>query len=222
MLTYSQWDRRHRILATVSYHQDWGGGFFTDLGVFYNGQSGRPFSYMISGDVNGDGRTDNDLFYIPRDANDIILTNSAGTADLPKTDVAYTQLMSFVNSDKYLSANKGKISDRSGPREPWAHSIDLRLAQDIPLVAQHSLQITVDILNVLNLLNSDWGWIKNTGVNQTVNVVSFKGLEKTVGPDYGKPRYALTLPGSNASPAPFLPDNILSRWQMQLGLRYMF
>jgi outer membrane receptor for ferrienterochelin and colicin len=222
VLTYSQWDRRHRLLAAVSYRQDWGSGFITDLGIFYNGQSGRPFSYMVSGDVNGDGRTDNDLFYIPRDASDIILTNSAGTADLPKTDIAYAQLASFINGDTYLNANKGKISDRSGPREPWAHSIDMRLMQEIPIVGEHHLEITVDILNVLNLLNSDWGWIKNTGVNQTVTVVSFKGLEKTLGPDYGKPRYALTLPGSNVNPTPYLPDNILSRWQMQLGARYTF
>lgn len=220
-LTYSQWDRRHRLMAAVSYRQDWGSGYITDIGVFYNGQSGRPFSYMVTGDVNGDGRSDNDLVYIPRDANDIILVSSTN-AVLPKSDIAYTQLMSFINSDTYLSANKGKISDRSGPREPWAHSVDMRLTQDIPVIQGHTIELTVDILNVLNLLNSDWGWIKNTGVNQTVSMLTFKGLDKTPGADYGKPHYALTLPGSNTAPAPFLPDNILSRWQIQFGARYTF
>ena len=205
-----------------SYRQNWGDGFITSLGVFYNAQSGRPFSYMVSGDVNGDGRSDNDLAYIPSDANDIILTNSAGVV-LPKTDAAYGQLMDFVNADAYLTENKGRISERSGPREPWAHSIDLRIAQEIPTFPGHHIEITVDILNVLNLLNSDWGWIRNTGVNQTVNMLTFKGLEKTVGADYGKAKYQWTgLKVTDGVADPFQPDNILSRWQMQLGIRYTF
>ena len=63
---------------------------------------------------------------------------------------------------------------------------------------------------------------KSTGVNQTVSMLTFKGLDKTPGADYGKPHYALTLPGNNAAPAPFLPDNILSRYQIQFGARYTF
>jgi len=221
-LTYSQWDRRHRFMANLGYRQDWGDGFITNFGVFYNAQSGRPFSYMVSGDVNGDGRSDNDLAYIPRDANDIILTNSAGVA-LAKTDAAYGQLTDFVNADTYLTENKGRISERSGPREPWAHSIDLRIGQIIPTFPGHHIEITVDILNVLNLINGEWGWIRNTGINQTVNMLTFKGLEKTVGADYGKAKYQWTgLKVTDGAADPFQPDNILSRWQMQLGIRYTF
>ncbi len=224
-LTYSQWDRRHRILGAVSYRQDWGGGFITDVGFFYNGQSGRPFSYMVSGDVNGDGRSDNDLAYIPRDANDILLTNSSSApfTVLPKTDAAYSQLMAFIDADSYLKDNKGRISERSGPREPWAHSLDMRISQDIPTFGTQKIQLTLDLLNVLNLLNSDWGWIKNTGVNQTVNLLTFKGLNKNVGADYGKPIYQWTgLKVTDGKADPFQPDNLLSRWQMQLGVRYTF
>jgi hypothetical protein len=221
-LTYSQWDRRHRILGAVSYRQDWGDGFITDIGLAYNGQSGRPFSYMVSGDINGDGRSDNDLAYIPKDANDILLTNSSGTV-LAKTDAAYSQLMAFIDADSYLKDHKGQISERSGPREPWAHTLDLRINQDIPTFRGQKIQLTLDILNVPNLLNSEWGWIRNTGVNQTVNLLTFKGLEKTVGADYGKAKYQWTgLKVTDGKADPFQPDNILSRWQMQLGVRYTF
>ena len=220
-LTYSQWDRRHRILGGLTYIQDWGGGLRTTVGFFYNGQSGRPFSYMVSGDVNGDGRSDNDLAYIPKDANDIILVNASNVV-LPKSDPSYTQLMAFIDADSYLKDNKGRISERSGPREPWAHSLDMRLTQEIPTIAGQKVEITLDILNVLNLLNSDWGWIRNTGVNQTVNILQFRGLDKTVGPDYGKPHYQwLGLKVTDGVADPFQPDNILSRWQMQLGIRYI-
>jgi hypothetical protein len=221
-LTYSQWDRRHRILGGFAYAQDWGQGYKTTVGLFYNGQSGRPFSYMVSGDVNGDGRSDNDLAYIPKDANDIILVTSAN-AVLPKTDAAYTQLTDYINADSYLKDNKGRISERSGPREPWAHSIDMRINQEILTLGGQKIEVTLDILNILNLLSSDWGWIRNTGVNQTVNLLTFKGLDKRVGADYGKPHYQWTgLKVSGDKANPFQPDNILSRWQMQLGVRFTY
>ncbi len=221
-LTYSQWDRRHRILGAVSYRHDWGGGLATTLGLFYNGQSGRTFSYMVNGDVNGDGRSDNDLAYVPNDANDILLVTSAGVV-LPKTDAAYSQLFSYIDADPYLKDNKGRISERSGPREPWNHSVDLRINQEIPTFAGQKVEITFDVLNVLNLLNSDWGWIWNAGINQTVNLYTFKGLEKTAGPNYGKPKYQWAgLPVTDGKANPFVADNILSRWQLQLGLRYTF
>ena len=220
-LTYSQWDRRHRVLGVLTYRQEWGvTGLATSVGLFYNGQSGRPFSYMVSGDVNGDGRSDNDLVYIPKDANDIVLVNAAGSV-LPRTDAAYTQLFAYIDADSYLKENKGKMSQRSGAREPWAHQIDFRLTQEIPTIAGQKFELTLDILNVLNLLNNEWGWIKNTGLNQTVNMLQFRSFETAAGPDYGKARYTwLALPVKDGKANPFTNDNILSRWQMQFGIRY--
>ncbi len=214
-LTYSQWDRRNHVLASLSYRFDWGTkDLATTVGLYYNGQSGRPFSYMVVGDVNGDGRSDNDLVYVPRDANDIILVSSTGTV-LPKTHSDYQALFDFISRDSYLSEHKGQMSARSGAREPWSSSVDLRIAQEIPVVAGHKVEVTVDILNLMNLLDSGAGWVRNTGANQTVNLLQFRSFETTPGPNYGKPRYQwLGLTD------PFQPDNILSRWQMQLGLRY--
>jgi hypothetical protein len=221
VLSYSQWDRRHRILATVSYRHDWDwNGLATTVGLYYNGQSGRPFSYMVSGDVNGDGRSDNDLVYIPRDAYDIILTNAAG-ARLPRSNAAYGQLMAYIDGDDYLREHKGQMSQRAGPREPWAHQVDLRISQEIPTIAGQKFEITLDVLNVLNLLKSNWGWVKNTGLNQTVNMLQFRSFETAAGADYGKPRYQwLGLKNTDGIADPFTPDNILSRWQMQFGIRY--
>ena len=215
-LTYSQWDRTHRFMLAVSYRHDWtGNGVATSFGLFYNAQSGRPFSYMVNGDINGDGRSDNDLAYIPRDANDVILMNSAGSAVLTdKNAKEYVDMMNYINGNSYMKEHKGQISERSGPREPWAHTVDLRLNQEIPTFDGQKIEITLDILNVLNLLNSDWGWVRNTGVNQTVNFMRFHSIE-TTGPDAGKPRYQWT-----GASSPFVADNLLSRYQMQLGIRY--
>ncbi|MEK9135996.1 MAG: hypothetical protein AAB393_02635, partial [Bacteroidota bacterium] len=192
-------------------------GLATTIGVFYSGQSGRPFSYMVDGDVNGDGRSDNDLVYIPRDASDILL-DSATTA-LPTTHAAYAQLLAFIEGDDYLKANKGKMSERSGPREPWSHIVDLHFGQEIPTFSGQRIELTFDILNVMNWLNREWGWVKTTGVNQTVNLVQFSRIETAAGPNRGKPRYRW-LGVSD----PYQPDDInnVSRWRAQFGIRYTF
>jgi len=228
-LTYSQWDRRHRILASVSYRHDWEwNGLATSIGVFYNGQSGRPFSYLVSGDVNGDGASGNDLAYIPRNANDIILMSGSAATDtvLPKSHPDYARLMAFIEGDDYLNENKGRISERMGPREPWSHQIDMRISQEIPTISGQRIELTFDILNVLNLLNGDWGWVRNTGANQNFNLFTFHSLETTPGADYGKPRYALSSSAkvTDGKADPFLPDDLqparVSRWQLQFGIRY--
>ena len=51
------------------------------VSMYYSGQSGRPYSLNFSNDINGDGRTTNDLLYLPRDANDVILRNGTAAAE---------------------------------------------------------------------------------------------------------------------------------------------
>ena len=214
-LSYSQWDRRHHVLASLSYRHQWGmDGLATTIGLYYNGQSGRPFSYMVVGDVNGDGRSDNDLIYIPKDVNDIVLVSSTGTV-LPKTHGDYKALFDYIEADEYLRENKGKIADRSGPREPWSSTVDLRIAQEIPTVPGHKVELTFDILNLMNFFDNGAGWVRNTGSNQTVNLMQFRSFETAAGSDYGRARYQWL-----GVTDPFQADNILSRWQMQFGVRY--
>jgi hypothetical protein len=216
VLSFSVNDRRHRILAALSYSLDWNfRGLKTNFGIFYNGYSGRPFSYVVNGDVNGDGEIDNDLVYIPRDVNDIILVSSTG-AVLPKDDAAYASFFSYIENDEYLSENRGSMSERNGAREPWSHQIDLRLSQEIPTFTGHKVEVTFDILNVLNLFNREWGW-QQTVPNQNAFLLGFHSLETEAGNNYGRPRYTWGNPGD-----PNQPMNIESRWQAQLGIRYTF
>ncbi len=213
VLSYGDNDRTHRIFGTASYRHDWGWrGLATTVGIFYNGLSGRPFSYIVDGDVNGDGLSDNDLSYIPTNADDIILVNSGGTV-LPKDDAAYSGLMNYINGDDYLKDNKGKIAERNAARSPWSHQIDLRINQEIQTFSGHKLEFTFDIINVANLLKDDWGWVK---LANDTKLLKFHSVQPT-GVDAGKPRYQW-LPFSD----PAIPSNLASRWQAQFGMRYTF
>lgn len=66
-LSWSMFDVRNRIVASVSYTKEYAKHFATTVSLFYNGQTGGRYSLLYSKDLNGDGYG-NDLLYIPTDA----------------------------------------------------------------------------------------------------------------------------------------------------------
>jgi hypothetical protein len=117
--------------------------------------------------------------------------------------------------DDYLSKHRGEIAERFGAVNPWYNNLDLRILQDLGLYSgakKHTLQLSLDLLNVGNLLNSDWGVRKvaNPAATSPLTLVQFNSS--------GAPVFNFTGPSST-----FIDDpDLLSRWRAQLGLRYFF
>lgn len=201
-LVYSNFDRRHRIVFAATKKLNILKGCPTLISIFYNGNSGSPYSSRYTNDYNGDGRS-NDSIYVPRDSSDIILN-----------DGKYAELDAFIEGDPALKANRGKILPRNASREPWFHGIDLKLAQQLrlPSLKAHKLEISIDILNLLNLFDADWGVYKYIDFDDTP--LTYKGLNKE-----GKPTF--TFNGRNPDKR-YLINQALSRWRAQLGVRYSF
>jgi hypothetical protein len=205
VLTTSNYELKHRVFVGVSYAADLiATNFTTTISLFYNGQSGRPISYTYSSygsDINNDGSRSNDLIYIPTD-NDpkIILTGS------------WDKVNAFINSDDYLKSHRGQIAVRNGSREPWINNLDFKISQKLPVYGRHTFEISLDILNVLNLLDKSWGYVQTVS-NQNNTSFTYHGIDATT--------QKAKISFSNVT-TPFQNDNILSRWQMQLGARYTF
>jgi len=214
-LTWSNYDVRHRIGAAISYTFHFLENAPTSLGLFYGGRSGRPYSSTYNSygnDANGDGSYGNDLIFVPLSLNDVIMVTDAGVK-LPDQTAAWNEFNAYIESDPALFAARGTIIQRNASREPWFHGLDARLAQDIPIpgLKEHRLQITLDIVNVLNLLNSDWG--KSWYVYQQNDTpIYFKGIDAATGKQ--KISYSTTNHFSLSQSG--------TRWQAQLGLRYSF
>src|SRR5207342_3111843 len=121
-LARSNYDPGQRVNLAVSYDFKIGRVGAT-ASLFYNGQSGRPYSFVFNGDANGDGRTGNDLLYVPSGPDDVIIRN--GT---------WEQLDAFIAGDDALSGHRGQILPRNAGRAPWSNAMDLRLAAKIPTV----------------------------------------------------------------------------------------
>ena len=215
----SSWDRTHRIFGSLAYSYDWAQDMSTQVSLFYEGQSGRGYSYIVSGDANGDGEADNDLAYIPKDISDISLVATATGAVLPTTDASYAAMMSFIDADEYLKTRKGMFAERNAAREPWYNMLDLNVTQSLPVPAiGGKLDLYFNLMNVLNFLNDQNGWVKQVP-NQSSYLFTFGSFNATT----NKSTY-IWRGLKNASPSedPYSPSDLGSRWQAQLGMRYTF
>lgn len=218
-LSWSEFGQRHRIVGTASYSRSWSSRYKTQLGMFlevaegnrFAGAGGNRYSFIYSGDVNGDGYGGNDLIYIPRDQSDILL-DPMGTVTAQEQ---WNRLNAFIEQDSYLKKHRGEIADRFGAVNPWYSDIDLRILQDIGLnrgSTRHTFQVTLDVLNVANLINSDWGVRKVASASATspLTLVRFNSA--------GAPVFNFTGPDKTYVDDP----GLFSRWRAQLGVRYLF
>ncbi|MCH8033585.1 MAG: carboxypeptidase regulatory-like domain-containing protein [Bacteroidetes bacterium] len=223
-LSYSEFGNRHRITGVAIYTQVWSENLATHFGLFlevgegnrFAGAGGNRYSFIYAGDVNGDGSSVNDLIYIPRNQSEIKFSENDVNGDFFATeDAQWAAFNSFIEQDDYLKEHRGEIADRFGAINPWFFNIDLRVMQDFSLLSgntRHTFQISLDILNVPNLLNSDWG------VRQVANSLATSPLE-LIGFSEGDPTFNYK---SNLTET-FVDDpGLFSRWQIQLGLRYFF
>jgi hypothetical protein len=201
-LATSVFDPGHRISASVSYEAPVVMGSTITISAYYSGQSGRPYTLAYFGDVNGDGRTGNDLLYIPASASEVAFTG--GTFD---------DLLNFVRADSCLAEYVGKIIPRNACRGPWANNLDARINVGLPF-KRVKAEITLDILNVLNLLNKDNGQQRYATFNeiQPVTPVLSNGQITT---------YNIAFMTASSF-TKFQTDDLRSRWQMQLGGRIRF
>lgn len=152
-LTRSDFAIKHRYVFSATYTAHWMEQAPTIFGLYYNTRSGRPYSNTYNGDVNGDRQTFNDLIYVPTGPDDINLTTNN-----------WDLLNRFIEEDPDLRNSRGKIVSRNGSTEPWNTQLDLHIAQDIP-IGSTKLQLSLDIQNVGNLIDSDSNLYRRVNFN---------------------------------------------------------
>jgi hypothetical protein len=224
-LSYSEFGQRHRIVGGATWSKNWSENTRTSIGMFleigegnrFAGAGGNRYSFIYAGDVNGDGTGGNDLIYIPASQGEIIFTDTlADGSPTPLTpQEQWDALDAFIGQDEYLSSHRGQIAERFGAVNPWYQNVDLRILQDFGFMAgrrQQRFQISLDVQNFLNLINSGWGVRKVASVAATSPLTLF---------DFdvnGAPRFIFTGPAKTYIDDP----SIFSRWRAQVGLRYFF
>ncbi|QIX62507.1 TonB-dependent receptor [Hymenobacter sp. BT18] len=235
-LSYSQFLQSHRVIGSLAYKKEYIGHLATTISAFFESAPAGRFSYVYSGDMNGDNQTSNDLMYIPRNQSEIVLRDITLTpaqgGGVYSAANQWADLDAFISQDKYLSKRRGEYAERNGAVRPWQTRIDLRLLQDLFTDLgenRNTLQLSIDIFNVGNLLNNQWGIFQTAN---RVNPLTFSGYTPQ-----GQPAFQFTYftnPSLNSTTSTvnsavplsrtFRNDTgtLNSRWQGQIGLRYIF
>lgn len=216
-LAFADNDQRHRVIGALSYRFEYGNFGATQIGLVYDARTQGRGSFVVSGDLNGDGATANDLIFIPENGSDLnwqSYTASGSTFTPEQQAAAYD---AFIAQDKYLSAHKGEYMARNGLLFPWLNRVDLSIVQEFYLKAggkRNTLQFRADIINFGNLLNSDWG------VSQSL--INARPLVYRTTTN-GEPVYRFVNNGSSLLSSTYRYNNSLTDvWQLQIGLRYIF
>lgn len=206
-LSNSVYEFPHKVVASLSYSRRYG-QHGTNIMLLYNGHSGEHYSLTYAKgkvDINGDSYNGNSLIYIPTEAE---------LATMCEDETSQTAFNDYIKADKYLSANRGKFAERNSHSLPFVHRLDLHVAQAFyyDKSSDRRVELTLDIMNLTNLLCRSWGMVYRTS-NWALSPVTVTELEQD-GDNY-RPRYKF-------NGAEFTTDDILSRWHMQIGIRVVF
>ena len=218
----SRFDRPHKVVASAHARilPRFGG---TEISVLYVGQSGVPYSYVYKGDVNGDGfpgprasSLSNDLLFIPDVPGQFPF---AGFGSLAMWSTLY-------ELEECLQEQKNRILARNTCSTPWSNQVDLRVAQTVK-VRGMSAELTLDLLNVLNLLDSSQGIVY--AVNPVVQAFEVRrtALPFSQPPDPSTRLVAHYISsarrdretGNVRAALPYVPEVPTSQWRAQFGVR---
>lgn len=214
----SNYEIEHSTKLSLSYRRAFFGDYRTSFALFGERRSGLPYSHTISnardGTVNGEAneyaRRNRMLLYVPTPDSSGMVT---ATSD-PR--VTYGAGFDFAGFNNYLQSSglmkyAGGAAPRNSSKSPDVTRFDLRIAQELPAFFPNGarLEAYMDIENLGNLLNDEWGVIQQVGFPYFSRGVT----GSVVGDQFNYSQYR-DWTGSNF--------NNQSVWQVKLGVRYKF
>ena len=200
-----------RALASLTY-SDQSDNHFSLIYEAWRG--GYKYSYQMVNDMNGDGYQ-YDALYIPTDKQ--VADGEFRFVDEANRD----RFMAYVHGDKYLSKNQGKYAEAYSVYSPWVHRLDFSYKHDFRVKIGNSfntLQLSVDIKNLLNLFNSSWGVSKYMDPKlQEGRILKFEGTDKDGYPVFSTPD---AVSGKTQT---FIHNPAIGQcWYASIGIKYMF
>ena len=210
----SQYVTPDRVVASAT-HSDKSGNHFSFIYEAWRG--GYNYSYMLTNDMNGD-TYQYDAIYIPTDE------QVANREFRFVSQDDETRFMDFVHADKYLSKNQGKYAEAYSVYSPWTHRVDFSYKHDFKVnvgKSTNTLQLSLDIKNLLNMFNSSWGVSKylNSDVFTTgeARILKYEGMDSD-----GYPTFS-TVKGVDGNTQTYVYNHSLGQcWYASIGIKYLF
>jgi hypothetical protein len=211
----------HRVFASLSYRAEYFNFGATTVSLFYDGVTLGSGSYTYAGDLNGDGNSSNDLLYVPKDKSEMnfVQYTASGTTFTPAMQADAWD--AYISQDEYLNGRRGQYAERAGAFLPMVFRADMSVVQDVfgdLFEKKHTLQFRLDILNVGNLINKQWG-IGQRFVNlQPLIVTSGSQADAQGRAQYTMRNISGKLMTTSLEKTVFLQDV----YSLQLSVKYFF
>ena len=208
----SQYVTPDRIVASATAH-DKGGNHYSL--IYEATRGGFNYSYMTTNDMNGDGYN-YDAIYIPTDKQ--VAANEFRFVSESDRD----RFMEYVHNDPYLSKHQGQYAEAYSVYSPWLHRLDFSYKHDFVVKigqTKNTLQLSLDVKNILNLFNNSWGVAKylNPEIGSEARILKYEGVD---GDGYATFSTPASISGSTQT---FVPYHSLGQcWYASIGIKYMF
>jgi hypothetical protein len=204
---------KDRINASLTWEKRFFDVYKTTFGAFYEGKTGKPFSWTFNNDMNGDGANSNDLMYIPKafGSGDVVFRGDSATSKVNET-----KFWAYVDAHPELKRSAGGVTHRNDSYAPWVNSVDLRLTQEVPgFKTGHKGVFVLDFMNFGNLLNKKWG---------RINEVAFSGGTSRSFVDYAGMQDGKYVYQMRDVPEDYIvkQEKLESQWAIQATMRYEF
>jgi len=208
----SQYNTPDRLVASLTAHDNSGNHFSL---IYESWLGGANYSFMMLNDINSDGYN-YDVIYVPTDAE--VQSNQFRFVSADDK----TRFMDYVHANSYLKNRQGKYAEPYSVYSPWVHRIDFGYKHDFVFNAnntKHTLQLSLDLKNVLNLFNSEWGVAKylNPAIGSEARILKFEGVDAEGVATFSTPS------AINGDTKTFTPSHSLGQcWYALIGVKYIF
>lgn len=176
--------------------------------AFLRYQTGNAWTPEQSGDLNGDGIRFNDRPFVFRPEDLPLATADPVVEDSLRTLYARHLTRSCVGD--YV----GRIIPRNTCRFPSQTRLDIRLARGFNTVSGQRAEIQLDLFNVLNAIDSDWGAYRGV-FSANRNLLTPQSYDPATN------RILYSVPANFGREEP-IGANLLLQFQAQIGVRYYF
>ena len=205
--TTSNTETKNKVVASYTRVFEFVKNYRTTLSLVYEGRSGRTYSWVFKGDANGDGITDNDSFYMP-----------TGPSDSKVRWISNTERDAFFDFAGANGLNKyaGTVIPRNSTASPWNQTVDITITQQIPVFKRVRAEVYLQIMNLGNLFNDNWGLLEEVPFN-------YKRTAAGAIYDPATNQYGYVFNGNTLAGLPIVADDTQSsRFQAKLGFRIKF
>ena len=219
----SNFEVKHNFKLRVNWEKEFFNDLATKISLFGTHRTGQPYSYTFNennacvldlggGRCRRESRVDDagHLLYVPSGPNDPAFSAASFGGDV----AAQQEFFDYINNSE-LAQYAGGVTPRNGDTSKSTTIFDLRLQQELPgLMKGHKTKLFVDVENIGNLIDSDWGQIERTRYEYERAVVSAQ-----IDPATNQYIYNNLQSAGRIQNLEVLQNSL---WQIQLGAKYEF